>query len=138
MKVIINCGGIKYITYKNTLLKSSYFHALFQFNQNQFNIDDDDQREQEEIFLDRDAELFNIILGFLRSGQINKDINNLMFCDALIEEAKFFQIDAMIDEIIIIQQDIIRKQKKKDEQNNPKYITKSIKTRTNKFQTNKY
>src|SRR5436309_2831734 len=49
-------------------------------------------------FIDRDGKMFRHILNYLRSNRLNIP-TNYNELDLLIEEAKFYQIPAMIEEL---------------------------------------
>jgi hypothetical protein len=95
-KVKLNVGGEYFETTIETLTKpneekTSYFQVLFS---RQWEIEKDPKDES--IFIDRDGVLFNYILQYLRTGQLNIDPNDLLLRQDLIKEAEFYTIAGLV------------------------------------------
>lgn len=81
----LNVGGISFCTGFSTLKPSKYLEQLL-------NGDDFEVLENEEIYIDRDGDLFAIILEYLRSYKIyNADNLYELRC-----EAKFYQLEYLV------------------------------------------
>lgn len=83
--VKIDCGGVTFSTTKQTLLncKNSLFEAIV--NDPEFNLD-------QEIFFDRDPFFFELILEYLRTGELNYRLLSKDQKKKLLEEAKYYQV----------------------------------------------
>ncbi|CAF3999523.1 unnamed protein product [Rotaria sp. Silwood1] len=93
--VILNVGGEKYTTSVETLTseKDTFFTALFS-KQWQIERDPDDKS----IFIDRDGQLFNHILAYLRVNKVSSDIiKNEPLRELLLTEAEYFRLHSLID-----------------------------------------
>lgn len=85
----LNVGGVPYQTTYSTLKTSPYFKGLFFYG-----ADCLDKLENNEILIDRDGDLFDHILEYLRCGQICND--NL---EELRNEADFYMLRDMVERI---------------------------------------
>lgn len=85
--VYLNVGGQKFATSKQTLIsvENTYFTSLLSHENGLISAlkDRDDC-----FFIDRDPDLFRIILNYLRSGQLYQ-IDNVNL-DTLLHEAEFY------------------------------------------------
>ncbi|RIA92087.1 BTB/POZ protein [Glomus cerebriforme] len=93
--VTLNVGGVLYTTTKNTLLKQeSFFSGLFSGN---FSTTLDDKNN---IFIDRNGELFKYVLEFLRNNTLPKRILiDKALLEDLLQEAEFYCIEDLVFEI---------------------------------------
>ena len=116
-RIIVDAGGRIFHTTRDTLLMSGagYFMALFGPTGTALrslgDADDDDASELEkasgpstkrsrtdptEIFIDRNPELFSVVLDFVRSGKLPSKVKRDLDClDDLTTEAEFFVYDAL-------------------------------------------
>ncbi|KAG2210890.1 hypothetical protein INT47_000044 [Mucor saturninus] len=81
----LNIGGASFSTAFSTLKPSKYFEQLLNSN-------DVEALENGEVYIDRDGELFGIILEYLRSYKIH-DTGDLY---ELKCEAQFYQLDSLV------------------------------------------
>ena len=96
-KVKLNVGGRLFQTTVETLTKYSgdkltYFKALFS---RQWQLEKDPNDES--IFIDRDGDLFEYILQYLRTGRTPIDINHALLRQDLTVEAQFYKLDALVN-----------------------------------------
>ena len=96
-KVKLNVGGRFFQTTVETLTKSSdtrltYFKTLFS---GQWQSEKDPKDDS--IFIDRDGDLFEYILQYLRTGKIPIDINHDLLRQDLITEAHFYKLDSLVN-----------------------------------------
>ena len=95
MTVNLNIGGQHFTTSIQTLTKdpdsmlAAMFSGRFELN----------PCEDGAFFIDRDGTHFRYILNYLRSGKLNLP-ENTTFEKELLEEAEFYQIQGMIDELL--------------------------------------
>ena len=88
-RFVVNVGGKLFPTFRSTLtMKSTYFETRLS---GRFSDDAGDS----EIIVDRDHEPFNIILSYLRSGELLISPDKLLFSSVLIE-ADFYGIDELV------------------------------------------
>jgi hypothetical protein len=100
-KVKLNVGGRYFETTIETLTKhskgtTSYFKALFS---RQWQLEKDPKDES--IFIDRDGDLFNYILQYLRTDQLIIDDKDLRLQRNLTIEAEFYKIEILISSVKI-------------------------------------
>tara|TARA_B110001452_G_scaffold159861_1_gene133007 strand:+ start:109 stop:1227 length:1119 start_codon:yes stop_codon:yes gene_type:complete len=87
--VVINVGGTRFVTSINTLSASStYFSTRF----SRWSSD-------QELFLDRDAAPFAVLLTFMRSELIDLPSEDVMLWHRTVREAEFFGIDSFLQKI---------------------------------------
>lgn len=96
-KVKLNIGGRFFQTTIETLTKYSdtrltYFKALFS---RQWELGKDPKDDS--IFIDRDGDLFEYILQYLRTDKIPIDINHDLLRQDLITEAQFYNLDSLVN-----------------------------------------
>ncbi|CAF0959568.1 unnamed protein product [Adineta steineri] len=92
--IILNVGGIRYITSVDTLTRENdtFFAALFS-GRWELQIDPND----DSIFINRDGHLFTHLLEYLRTESIPNDImTNEPLRQLLIREAEYFCMDNLI------------------------------------------
>lgn len=95
MTVNLNIGGQHFTTSIQTLTKdpdsmlAAMFSGRFELN----------PCEDGAFFIDRDGTHFRYILNYLRTGKLNLP-ENTTFEKELLEEAEFYQIQGMIDELL--------------------------------------
>lgn len=94
----LNVGGKLFITSYNTLAQREPNMLSRMFAQNRMNPSDTD--EQGAYLLDRSPEYFEVILNYLRHGQLiyDKNINP----EGILEEARFFGIESMLPHLSAI------------------------------------
>ena len=95
--LILNIGGTKYTTTKTTLLSSepdSIFNRMFSDVSNWIHTRDPTDNS---ILIDRSGKYFAPILDYLRHGKLI--IEPGISVTALLEEAKFYGITSIIDEL---------------------------------------
>ena len=94
MAVNLNVGGRRFTTSLQTLTKdpNSMLAAMFsgKFELKPF--------EDGAFFIDRDGTHFRYILNYLRTGKLALP-KDATFVKELLEEAEFYQIQGMIDEL---------------------------------------
>jgi hypothetical protein len=96
-RVKLNVGGRHFQTTMETLTKHSeetitYFKALLS---RQWQLEKDPKDES--IFIDRDGDLFEYILQYLRSGNIPIDLDDNLLRRDLIVEAQFYKLDTLVN-----------------------------------------
>jgi len=95
MTVNLNVGGHRFTTSLQTLTKdpNSMLAAMFsgKFELKPF--------EDGAFFIDRDGTYFRFILNYLRTGKLALP-TDATFAKELLEEAEFYQIQGMIDELV--------------------------------------
>ena len=95
MAVNLNVGGRRFTTSLQTLTKdpNSMLAAMFsgKFELKPF--------EDGALFIDRDGTHFRYILNYLRTGKLTLP-TDATFAKELLEEAEFYQIQGMIDELV--------------------------------------
>ena len=96
-KVKLNVGGRYFQTTMETLTKYtegtiSYFKALFS---RQWQLERDPKDES--IFIDRDGDLFEYILQYLRTEVVPIDLDNDLLRRDLTIEAQFYKIDTLVN-----------------------------------------
>ncbi len=90
-RLVVNVGGTRYTTSLTTLLseENSFFAGMLG--------GDWAETDEQELFIDRDGELFKHVLRFLRASQEGRlqVVRSLTRTERalLLEEAKFFQLD---------------------------------------------
>lgn len=91
--VYLNVGGTKFATSKQTLIsvENTFFTSLLSHDLNPLIPALKDHEGY--FFIDRDPDLFRIVLNYLRSGQLNVDNVNL---DTLLHEAEFYGIVPLV------------------------------------------
>jgi len=91
--VKLNVGGCKFCTTAATLTKypNTYFTCLLSDNI------PTTKDEENAYFIDRDGQFFAPILTFLRTNEIS--FPNTMTKEDLLREAKFYSIQALVDEL---------------------------------------
>lgn len=91
--VYLNVGGTKFATSKQTLIsvENTFFTSLLSHDLNDLIPALKDHEGC--FFIDRDPDLFKVILNYLRSGQLNVDNVNL---DTLLHEAEFYGIVPLV------------------------------------------
>ena len=95
-KVInLNIGGTKYSTTLSTLTKYSKSKLAAIFSNEKLLASQDDKGS---FFIDADADMFKYILNFLRRDELHLP-NNFQEFDRLLGEAKFYQIQPLIEKI---------------------------------------
>jgi len=98
--VTLNIGGFLYTTMKSTLLASdsTYFRSLFKLNladeRNKYAVDKDNN-----YFIDRNGRLFEPILRYLHSNELEVPINEWYTVHDVFDEMRFFdlQLPAQFD-----------------------------------------
>lgn len=87
----LNVGGQLFTTFHKTLAQSKYFVNLLRKD----SLSGKTMTDKNEIFIDRNGRLFSDVLYYLRThSMFAKDIDMLRL---LQEEAKFYQLDAMVE-----------------------------------------
>uniref|UniRef100_A0A6C0E9A1 BTB domain-containing protein n=1 Tax=viral metagenome TaxID=1070528 RepID=A0A6C0E9A1_9ZZZZ len=91
--VKLNVGGVPYETTKNTLTRyqGSMLESMFS-GRHTSKLD-----ENGRYFIDRDGDLFKYVLKFLRDGNINLDDASNDTKKNLMDEAKFYCLDELIN-----------------------------------------
>ena len=82
VKVVINVGGRRFMTWKNTLRR--FPHTLLGDDQLSSKFYDENRKE---LFIDRDPHLFRYILSYYQNGKLHRSIDN---CSELFEEELLF------------------------------------------------
>lgn len=96
-KVMLNVGGIEFVTCKHTLLSipdNLFTELLTKVDLSQ------------EIYIERKGEIFRIILDYFRTKNFNYKHHNLKTLLELKEEAEFFRVDALYTELDNLTKDI--------------------------------
>ncbi len=88
----VNIGGTVFQTSHSTLDRSAFFLALFR---SECGVSRDGAGN---IFVDREPELFAILLRFLRTGRLIIDGNGPWKLDDVVVEAEFYQISLEVDD----------------------------------------
>lgn len=98
-KIFLNIGGVKYTTTLSTLISNSdcIFNKIL--SSDKINI-------SEEIYIERRGDLFQIILEYLRSGKFNYRLYNKQKLLEIKEEADFFNLVDLFNEIDALTKDI--------------------------------
>ncbi|ELT87756.1 hypothetical protein CAPTEDRAFT_135581, partial [Capitella teleta] len=89
--VRLNVGGICHTTSKSTLTRYPESHLAAMFSRSVPPILDDTGA----LFIDRDGQLFQYVLNFLRSPKLPL-ITDTKLLDQLSIEAEYYQLDAMV------------------------------------------
>ncbi|RIA92742.1 BTB/POZ protein [Glomus cerebriforme] len=90
-RIILNVGGIKYETFRSTLIAypETYLGTMFADRNRELL----HSTKENEYFIDRDGELFRFILQFYRTGKIHFPLENNKYSkEEIYEEMDFFQI----------------------------------------------
>ncbi|CAH8287543.1 unnamed protein product, partial [Schistosoma turkestanicum] len=100
--VNLNVGGRKFSTSRNTLLwnKNSFFSILLDGALPTM------RDESGAIFIDRDPDMFSIILNYLRTSELNLngvDINSLK------NEAQFYALDSLVRKLSLCEENLLGK-----------------------------
>ncbi|CAI2176721.1 15786_t:CDS:2, partial [Funneliformis geosporum] len=88
-KLILNVGGVKYETFRSTLIAhpSTLLGTMFQ--------DEETIDNKNEFFFDRDGKVFRYILQYYRNNKIYwPDSSREVSREELLDELEFFQISA--------------------------------------------
>lgn len=124
VKVVINVGGRKFITYKDTLRR---FPNTLLGNEKLSSKFYDEKRG--EYFIDRDPYIFRYILNYYRSGKLHRSLDD---CNESFEqELSFYGIaaqevhDCCFDEDQEQEQQDAEKKKKAEEEASPVYVPKN-------------
>ncbi len=90
----LNVGGINYTTTNKTLLSESntYFTNRYNYSCNSFDFTKDAEGR---LFIDRDGNLFQFILNFLRDKKVILP-NNFADTPRLRNEAEFYKLTEMV------------------------------------------
>ena len=94
-RVTLNVGGRRFETMRDTLQRADYFAA-----RDRFGASEDD----EEMFVDRDGDLFPFILSFLRNNGIPRATTDRLDWDQrvlLAREAEFFGLPDMLGQLVV-------------------------------------
>jgi hypothetical protein len=104
--ITINVGGRHFTTFKSTLLRFSHSLLARMVSGSIPMRKDRDSR----IFLDRDPNLFDFILQYLRSSKIDlTDDQVSQYLAQLIQEAEYFMIDPLLDQLRAIRNNLNKK-----------------------------
>uniref|UniRef100_A0A3Q0KUL7 BTB domain-containing protein n=2 Tax=Schistosoma mansoni TaxID=6183 RepID=A0A3Q0KUL7_SCHMA len=100
--VNLNVGGRKFSTSRNTLLwnKNSFFSILLDGALPTL------RDESGAIFIDRDPDMFSVILNYLRTSEVNLngvDINSLK------NEAQFYALDSLVKKLSLCEENLLGK-----------------------------
>jgi hypothetical protein len=92
-RITLDIGGTKFATSKNTLLAfpNSYLAVMFS------GVRDIKAEEDGSFFIDRDPYVFRHILNFMRGHNFNLDRLTSQECEALEEDAEFYQVQPLIE-----------------------------------------
>lgn len=90
----MNVGGKLFTTYYDTLKRSSYFQELIQNKKGDHAIAIQVEAQQESYFIDRDGDMFEVILHYLRSCDISGKTPAQL--KKLKEETAFFKFEELI------------------------------------------
>jgi hypothetical protein len=98
-KVYLNVGGVKYTTTVSTLLSdpTSLFNKILTSKEIDLN---------DEIYIERRGDLFTILLEYFRTGKFNYKLYNKKKLLEIKEEADFFNIEKIYNEIDDLTRDI--------------------------------
>lgn len=98
-KVFLNIGGVKFTTTVSTLISdsTSIFNSILSSKEVNLN---------EELYIERRGDLFEILLNYLRTGEFNYKLYKKQFLLELKEEADFFNIQKIYEEIDDLTKDI--------------------------------
>jgi len=91
----LNVGGVQYTTSKDTLIKNEGSLLCSMFSEDPTKLSHDSKGR---VFIDRDGVLFRYILDFLRNG-VTVLPENFQEDERLKVEAKFYQLDAMLEQL---------------------------------------
>ena len=100
-RISIDVGGFMFHTNRSTLIGSSvYFRHMF-------SKDAWVEAKQSTLFLDRDSDVFRILLSIMRGGpaccqMLPRDDKSL--CVRVLRDAEFFGIDSLLNEVKIVTQ----------------------------------
>ncbi|KAG1502218.1 hypothetical protein G6F54_002511 [Rhizopus delemar] len=87
-------GGIPYYTYHDTLRRSPYFMNLLDGEMKKKTFVNGD-----EIFIDRNGQLFEHVIEYLRTGSLESIEDDIKSLNKLREEAEYYQLKDLIDAI---------------------------------------
>jgi hypothetical protein len=91
--ITLNVGGKIYQTYRETLLsiEGTYFESMFSFEDRNGNI------EKSEYFIDRDGDIFNLIIKYFRDHKLKLENYSKLTIENLRDEAEYFMINSLIE-----------------------------------------
>ncbi|CAO0799211.1 unnamed protein product [Mucor circinelloides] len=92
--VTLNVGGKLFTTYYDTLKRSSYFQELIQNKKGEQAIAIKSDAQEESFFIDRDGDIFEAIMHYLRSCDILEKTPERL--KKLKSEAAFFKFDELV------------------------------------------
>ncbi|KAL7314897.1 hypothetical protein PS15m_006412 [Mucor circinelloides] len=92
--VTLNVGGKLFTTYYDTLKRSSYFQELIQNKKGEQAIAIKSDAQEESFFIDRDGDIFEAIMHYLRSCDILEKTPERL--KKLKSEAAFFKFDEVV------------------------------------------
>ena len=100
-RISIDVGGIVFHTNRSTLTgSSSYFRLMFSDDTNWV------EAKRDTLFLDRDSDVFTILLSVMRSGSglklLPRDDQSL--CVRVLRDAEFFGMDSFLSEVKVAAQ----------------------------------
>ncbi|KAH8855059.1 BTB/POZ domain-containing protein KCTD3 [Schistosoma japonicum] len=98
--VNLNVGGRKFSTSRNTLLwnKNSFFSILLDGALPTM------RDESGAIFIDRDPDMFSVILNYLRTGELNL---NGVDITSLKNEAQFYALDSLVRKLSLCEENLL-------------------------------
>ncbi|KAF1797790.1 BTB/POZ domain-containing protein [Mucor lusitanicus] len=91
--VTLNVGGRTFKTYYDTLKRSTYFQELIQNKKAEQAIAIESDDQQESFFIDRDGDMFEVILHYLRSCDVS--VKTPAQLKKLKNEAAFYKFNEL-------------------------------------------
>lgn len=90
-RVVLDVGGARFVSSKTTLEAASwYFSSL---------LTRWDEHNEQPLFIDADADAFQELLSFMRSGTLMLPKDNERLCCRVLLQAEYFGMDALLDEV---------------------------------------